>query len=257
MLRFFKNSIQSILKMINLKIIKINSSFLISKNDLFSFDSSNPDYQLYLDGLIKSENEKSDNSFKQSRFLDLINLVKFTLKKNEIEDFAEIGCWRGHSSYVISCLIKKYSKKKINFHIFDSFEGLSEKSKFDENLSKFSDNQLLKIRTQFKSDETFVKDKVLGDFNFINTYKGWIPEKFHILENKKFSLVHIDVDLYEPTLESLKFFYPKLIDGGIIICDDYNSKVFDGAKKACDEYFKDKTFSFSFQPTTGSYFVIK
>jgi len=257
MFRIFKDIIQSLLKLFNLKIIKINSSFLINKNELFSFDGNNPNYQLYLDGLIKSENEKSDNSFKQSRFLDLINLVKFTLNKNEIEDFVEVGCWLGHSSYAISYLIKKYSKKKINFHIFDSFEGLSDRSKSDEGLSKFSNYQLLKIRNQFKSDENFVKNKVLGDFNFVETYKGWVPDKFHILENKRFSLVHIDVDLYEPTLDSLKFFFPRLIDGGVIICDDYNSKVFNGAKKACDEYFKDKDFSFSFQPATGSFFVIK
>tara|TARA_B100000989_G_scaffold198878_1_gene150308 strand:+ start:254 stop:1027 length:774 start_codon:yes stop_codon:yes gene_type:complete len=257
MLRFFKSSINSLLKLINLKIINIDSSFYINKKELFSFDNNNSDYQLYLDGLIESENKKSDNSFKQSRFLDLINLVKFTLNKNEIEDFVEIGCWRGHSSYVISSLIRKFSKKNINFHIFDSFEGLSDKSKFDKNLSKFDNSQLLKIRNQFKSDEDFVKNKVLGDFNFVNTYKGWIPDKFHILENKRFSLVHIDVDLYEPTLKSLKFFFPKLIDGGVIICDDYNSKVFDGAKKACDEYFKEKNFSFSFKPATGSFFVIK
>ena len=91
-------------------------------------------------------------------------------------------------------------------------------------------------------------------------WRGWwhtppknkIEEVLELLWKDK-----IDVDLYEPTLDSLKFFFPRLINGGVIICDDYNSKVFNGAKKACDEYFKDKDFSFSFQPATGSFFVIK
>ena len=47
---------------INLKIINIDSSFFINKKELFSFDNNNSDYQLYLDGLKKSGNKKSNYS---------------------------------------------------------------------------------------------------------------------------------------------------------------------------------------------------
>ena len=144
MIKVIKKIINFFLKPFNLNIIKINSLFFINKDEMLSFEKNNPNYQLYFEGLKKSNNEKSDNYFKQSRFLDLINLVNFTLKKDKIEDFVEVGCWRGHSSYMISCLIKKNSNKNINFHIFDSFEGLSDETKSDQNLSKLEKSQIFK-----------------------------------------------------------------------------------------------------------------
>ena len=42
--------------------------------------------------------------------------------------------------------------------------------------------------------------------NFIILLKGWIPSRFEEVKDKNFSFVHIDVDLYQPTLDSLNFF---------------------------------------------------
>ena len=81
--------------------------------------------------------------------------------------------------------------------------------------------------------------------------------KVFLVENNKFSLIHIDVDLYEPTLKSLEFFYPRLVEGGIIVCDDYNSKHFSGSKKAWDEFFSNKKLKVNFSPSLGSSFIIK
>jgi hypothetical protein len=97
----------------------------------------------------------------------------------------------------------------------------------------------------------------LKDFDFVKIYKGWIPEKFELIKNLKFSLIHIDVDLYEPTLKSLEFFYPRLEDGGIIVCDDYNSKMFNGSKRAWDEFFKKNKSQLNFSPSLSSSFAIK
>jgi len=113
------------------------------------------------------------------------------------------------------------------------------------------------IKNQFSSDENFIKNNVLKKYPFCKTYKGWIPSRFNEVKNQKFSFVHIDVDLYEPTLESLKFFFPRLVKGGVIICDDYNSKIFDGAKKAWDKYFKNKNLSNFIKNPIGGCFLIK
>ena len=108
------------------------------------------------------------------------------------------------------------------FHIFDSFEGLSKITNKDPNIKKLNNKKINLIRSQFVSDEQFVKDKVLKNFHFVKIYKGWIPKKFESVKNIKFSFVHIDVDLYEPTLKSLEFFFPRLTKEGVIVCDDYN-----------------------------------
>ena len=51
-----------------------------------------------------------------------------------------------------------------------------------------------------------------------------------------FALVSLDPDLYEPTLEGLRFFYPRLAPGGRILIHDYTSCQFEGVKMAVDEY---------------------
>ena len=170
-------------------------------------------------------------------------------------NFVECGCWKGHSAYIISTLIND-SGKKINFHIFDSFEGLSEATKNDESFYLKSSKEKRRINQHFSSSEILLRN-VLKDFNFVKIYKGWIPSRFSEIKNEKFSFVHIDVDLYEPTFESLKYFYPRLEKGGIIVCDDYNFTDFPGAKKAWDEYFKDKTYSLFYQIPFGACFIIK
>jgi hypothetical protein len=65
------------------------------------------------------------------------------------------------------------------------------------------------------------------------------------------------VDLYQPTYDSLDFFFPRLVKGGVIVCDDYNFSNFPGAKLAWDEYFKDKDIAFSYEVPLGSKFLIK
>ena len=53
--------------------------------------------------------------------------------------------------------------------------------------------------------------------------------------------MHIDVDLYGPTHDSIEFFYPRLNKGGIIVCDDYMHNTCPGATKAIDEFLDDKS----------------
>ena len=69
---------------------------------------------------------------------------------------------------------------------------------------------------------------------------GWIPERFAEVRDKTFCFVHIDVDLYQPTKDSIAFFYPRMQPGGIILCDDYGFTTCPGATKAVDEYLGGK-----------------
>lgn len=256
-----KKLINNLLKIFNLELIKKRSSGVVDKRTLSPFQNTNKNYDLYFEGLVRSENLHTDNFWKQSRHLDLLNLVKIILDNKIDGHFAEAGCWKGHSAYIISKFIFNHilekKNKQIMFHIFDSFEGLSEITEEDPNIKKLDEKKINHIRKQFISDEQFVKNKVLKDFNFIKTYKGWIPQKFEEVKNIKFCFVHIDVDLYEPTLNSLDFFFPRLSNGGIIVCDDYNSLEFNGAKKAWDEFFLNNKVTFKFAPSMGSSFIVK
>jgi len=160
-------------------------------------------------------------------------------------DTVECGAYEGASSYFICQQITESNK---SHHIFDSFQGLSEPSRSDGIYWK-------------KGDLTSPEDKIkrnLSEFDFITYHTGWIPDTFHNkdLERKLFSFVHIDVDLYQPTHDSLQFFYDKLTVGGIILCDDYGSILCPGAKDAMDIFFKDKPEEI-IELTTCQAFIIK
>jgi hypothetical protein len=65
-----------------------------------------------------------------------------------------------------------------------------------------------------------------------------VPEYLAANPALKISLLHVDVDLYQPTYTCLEHLYPRLVRGGIAILDDYGA--FPGANKAIDEFFADR-----------------
>ena len=239
-----------------------NSKYdLIDKNIWIPFVYSEKYFSLYKEGLAISKQEKSDNFSKNLRHYSLMQCVRHVLTKKDLQsyNFAECGCWSGHSTYIISKILKEYNFKN-KFYIFDSFEGgLSDLSQEDESLlQEMSDQEVCKQKDYLKSSEKQVRN-ILKDFEFIEIFNGWIPKTFHQVEDKKFQFVHLDVDLYEPTRDSLNFFYPKLAQGGVIVCDDYNFSTFPGAKKAWDNFFKDKknSYNFFYESPFGGCLIIK
>lgn len=73
-------------------------------------------------------------------------------------------------------------------------------------------------------------DLVAGDIN--KTVPAFVKKH----PRSRVALLHLDVDLYEPTVTILHYLYPLLVRGGILLLDDYG--VFPGETKAVNEYFK-------------------
>ena len=210
-------------------------------------------HKRYNNLLVKLNMKDTDNPLRRNRHYLLSNLIK--IAPIEKGDIAECGCWKGLSSSIIASELKNKNFKN-NFYIFDSFEGLSKFNDFDfrENNKNIEED---KIRKHFASSIETVKANLSEFDKFIYFFKGWIPKRFHEVKDNKFSFVHIDLDLYEPTKDSLDFFGEKIIKGGIILLDDYGSLDFPGAKLATDNFLK-KNNSFSFLHLSyGSAFLIK
>ena len=123
-----------------------------------------------------------------------------------------------------------------HYHLIDSFEGLSEPEFKD---AIFSGNQSPRVSHK-AGDFSFPLSKVqnnLRSFPNLSFHKGWIPEIFESLPEDEWSYVHIDVDLYRPTLQSLEYFFPRMAAGGVIINDDYSSPLFPGGGSGWVEFF--------------------
>ncbi|MCH9023468.1 MAG: hypothetical protein IID32_12000 [Planctomycetes bacterium] len=65
------------------------------------------------------------------------------------------------------------------------------------------------------------------------------------------------MDLLQPTTDSLRFFYSRLIDGGVIMINDYGLTQFPGVKAAVEGVLADLSPSFFYPIPTGEAFLIK
>ncbi len=227
---------------------------------LSSLNKNNKNYNIYVESLIEAGDQKSDNIYKIFRHLNLYNYIINVLENNIEGDFAECGCFNGNSLFATKKLLnEKKSSKKI--HVFDSFEGgLSEFEEDDlrDSLIK-SQNEAEKVKNQFASSFDQVSKKV-EKYNNIFLNKGWIPQLFESQEDRKYSFVHVDVDLYKPTYESHKYFYERLSPGGIIVCDDYGYNQFPGATRAVDQFVNSlpyNSFSHFINHSFGTSVIIK
>jgi hypothetical protein len=142
-------------------------------------------------------------------------------------DSAECGTWRGGSSWLIATGLSRFGK---THHVFDSFEGLAAPGPRDG--SHFRKGDLSATEEEFRSRMAGVEN--------LRVYKGWVPHRFSEVADRRFSFVHIDVDLYQATRDSVEFFYPRLSPGGILLLDDYGFSICPGAREAIEEFFRDK-----------------
>jgi len=155
------------------------------------------------------------------------------IKKNKIKgDFAEVGVYRGSMSKIIHMC----APQRI-LYLFDTFEG------FPIDFINHKDNR-------FKDTTENILKNTIGDLKNIIIKKGIFPETAKGLENKKFSFVMIDLDIYESTLLTLEFFYPRISLGGYIFIHDYNNPYESNRAvfKAVNKFFNDKTV-LNHQPT--------
>jgi O-methyltransferase len=158
-------------------------------------------------------------------------------------NMAECGVYQGTTSWL---MCDHYRNSNKLFYGFDSFEGVSQPKAFDKTYWKKGD---------LATSEEIAK-RNLADFPFAKLYKGWIPEVFKNVQDSKYCFVHIDVDLYEPTRDSVEYFYSKLVPGGLMICDDYGFLSCPGARKAFDDFFIGKPEQVIEAPT-GQGFIVK
>ena len=152
---------------------------------------------------------------------------------------AECGCYVGVSAWFMA-----NEADGADIYLFDSFEGLSAPTKKDTSPAGMQQWRA----GDMSSSEALIRRNLDG-FKNIHIMKGWIPNRFQEVADLKFKLVHIDVDLYDPTLASLQFFYPRLNQGGMIVMDDYGFENCPGAHKAAEEFMQDKPETIIHLPT--------
>tara|TARA_A100001011_G_C14106577_1_gene755092 strand:- start:181 stop:708 length:528 start_codon:yes stop_codon:yes gene_type:complete len=143
-------------------------------------------------------------------------------------DFAEVGVWKGNTAQILAYYAKKYNR---NCYLFDTFKG------FDLRDVRGIDN---KVKSdQFSDTSMKLVKKVIGDefLNNCNFIEGYFPDSVpSAFKEKKFSIVSLDADLYQPTKAGLDYFFPLMSNGGLFLLHDYSSGYWEGCKRAIDDF---------------------
>jgi O-methyltransferase len=160
----------------------------------------------------------------------LYSVARSVARRKLPGDTAECGVRYGKSSFFVLNALRDPQRPH---HLCDSFEGLSQPTAVDSETGGRRDAWQA---GDLAADESIVREQ-LKDFPQCRFHRGWIPDCFVGLEGRQFALVHVDVDLYEPTLAAFEFFYPRLVPGAVMVCDDYGFASCPGARRAVDEYF--------------------
>jgi hypothetical protein len=172
---------------------------------------------------------------RRSRFHELFLLLDEALALEG--DVAECGCFRGQSSYLLLERLKRADRSFTGrgYHVFDSFEGLSEPAAADAVTGDSPAAERVRRmckRGWFAAPLDKVKQALAG-FPDVEYHPGWIPQSFEGLPERRYRFVHLDLDLHDPTLAALEYFFPRLVPGAIVVCDDYN---WPGERKAVDGF---------------------
>ena len=167
----------------------------------------------------------------------------------------EVGVFKGFSSLFLIKLENELNAEfNSKFFLIDSFEGLS---KINENDVVSNKDIFQHQEGHFKVDYNNVKI-LFKEYNNVKVIKGWIPKIFNSLnKDNLYKYVHIDVDLYEPTISTLNYIFDKVVKGGVIITDDFDSNAFPGNRKAWQEFFIEKNILTSISLPSGQAVYIK
>jgi len=113
--------------------------------------------------------------------------------------------------------------------LFDTFEGLPD-------ASTMSIDGVQHQPGDFNVENYEAIVDYFSKYSNVEINKGLIPDTFVGKENSQIAFCHLDVDLYDAYKDTLNFVWPRLVNGGIMVFDDYTCPHCLGAKQAVDEF---------------------
>lgn len=178
------------------------------------------------------------------------------VRKNWIKAFAEYSREAGLQGSTAECgvyngdtsvFINKYWPDR-RLYLFDTFEGFT-----DEDIAHDS-GMFCEFKNGYFTENPFKVDSpaLLTEIvrarmpypEHIKIHKGYFPESAEGVKDK-FCFVSLDMDLYQPQLEGLRFFWDKMETGGIILLHDYFHPLLPGVREAVVDFEKESGYVLS------------
>ena len=148
-------------------------------------------------------------------------------------DLVETGVWRGGAVIFMRAVLKAYGITDRSVWVADSFQGLPKPNneKYEHDLEDEHHLQPI-LRVSLEDVKYNFKKYDLLDEQ-VKFLKGWFKDTLPSAPIQNISLLRLDGDMYESTIDALSNLYSKVSVGGYVIIDDWN------AIKACKKAVQD------------------
>lgn len=155
------------------------------------------------------------------RLRSLRNCIETILAERVPGDLIETGVWRGGAAIFMRGVLKAHGVTDRAVWVADSFRGLPAPS------SRYPADSAANWHT---ADELAVPiDEVQANFaryglldDQVRFVEGWFRDTLPALRDRTWSLVRLDGDMYESTMDALVNLYPGVAPGGFVVVDDYS-----------------------------------
>ncbi|MCR4892908.1 MAG: hypothetical protein K5989_12095 [Lachnospiraceae bacterium] len=165
-------------------------------------------------------------------------------------DIAELGVYRGDFAKEMNEI---FPDRKL--YLYDTFTGFDKRDLEREvertgkdNFKDYSDTSVERVR------------EIMPYPGQVAFMKGHFPESAKMGEKEPyiFALVSLDAELYAPTEAGLRYFWPRLNFGGVILLHNYYCSASPGVKRAADLFFHSKgVFPLPMSDLKGTAMIIK
>jgi O-methyltransferase len=142
-------------------------------------------------------------------------------------DFVECGVNKGTIAMSNITYINFKSLKDRKYYLFDTFCGADKES--------CTEDEYLRLKDAYPDCYQFVA-KSFKKFPNVVIVKGPVPKTLSQVHIDKVAYLSLDMNCALPELEALKYFWPKLVPGGIVVLDDYGWPTFENQKEAADNF---------------------
>lgn len=157
-------------------------------------------------------------------------------------DIVQAGVWKGGSALFLHGLNRAYGLDR-ELWLADTFYGFDPSTVKHERdlkaLQAFSDFQGEPLSAQ-KVKDLFEKHQLLDDA--VHFLEGDVKDTLPGSGISQIALLHIDVDFFEPTYNTLATLYDKLSPGAYVVIDDYGVPHFN-CNDAVDQFRAERGIS--------------
>ena len=165
--------------------------------------------------------------------------IEDVLEKKILGDVIETGVWRGGTTIFMRAILKAYEIVDRVVWVADSFEGLPEPDadKYPLEAKTHAGAVMKTAYNHFAASleevqRNFEAYGLLDDQ--VRFLKGWFKDTLPAAPIKRLSIMCLDGDYYESTMDGLVNLYDKLSIGGYVIIDDYGEDSWTYCRKAVD-----------------------